>query len=55
MIWFCRTWDPLCEVGVLIGGLLRTVFLADYFVIRFQREIIESAWGCRVDPAVIHS
>ncbi len=24
--------DPLYEVGVVIGKLLRTVFLADYFV-----------------------
>ena len=31
--------DPLYEVGVVIGRLLRTAFLADYFVNpAFQRE-----------------
>ena len=33
--------DPLYEVGVVIGRLLRTVFLADYFVNPvFRREIL---------------
>lgn len=33
--------DPLYEVGVVIGRLLRTVFLADYFVNpAFRRELL---------------
>ena len=33
--------DPLYEVGVVVGRLLRTVFLADYFVNpAFRREIL---------------
>jgi TnpA family transposase len=33
--------DPLYEVGVVIGRLLRTVFLADYFINpAFRRELL---------------
>src|SRR5262245_13042234 len=33
--------DPLYEVGVQMGRLLRTVFLADYFVnLVFRRELL---------------
>jgi TnpA family transposase len=35
--------DPLYEVGVVIGRLLRTVFLADYFVnSTFRRELLRA-------------
>lgn len=33
--------DPLYEVGVIVGRLLRTIFLADYFVKpAFRRELL---------------
>ena len=35
--------DPLYEVGVVIGRLLRTVFLADYFISpAFRRELLRA-------------
>jgi TnpA family transposase len=35
--------DPLYEVGVVIGRLLRTVFLADYFINpAFRRELLRA-------------
>jgi len=40
--------DPLYEVGVVIGRLLRTVFFGGYFVNPvFRREISESSTGAK--------
>ncbi len=45
--------DPLYEVGVVIGRLLRTVFLADYFVNpAFRREILRVLNRCEATNAL---